>query len=687
MLMFTTSDRALVQLSIQRGLDWSAERAQVQELLQLLRERGDAIEARTVEAVAAAHAAHLRVARAETLAEGLREANARLDAENSQLEAARKANSAQAVRKAAVEAIAAESSLKVVRHEAVLTTQIIRQVTQEAAVAVDEALLEGKAVLEAERRRKQAHRAVAREAARIGAVLLAEEAAARLEAETTADVTLMAAEEAATIGAVRSVAIATAASLAAAYRGVYEAAGAEAARVAAGRAASVEEDAARKTVYKEAAAEAALQATERAAVAHIIRELRRRRRLVAPGKAASARPVAQAAEAVAATSLHLAESHLIDIGPSGVEWARNLLANEDERRLLCAMEFGADDLNGNGTLDPEEAWLCVTRVCDRVGLELPRLERCEELFVRCDKNKDGAIQLDEFQPFFRTLLASAVNKAERDETKAAELARLEGEIAAEQEAAFQAAEAEAAEQAKAAWEASRRMAQLEAKAVAARKAAEKAALAEAALKALHEEESDEIDSDTEAMEAALSERLTEQDLSHLQPADPPPMQKKLTIDVPAGAAAPPLLRQRSNPVSTLNDALSTRLTESLNKVLAYLPATPLQHMARELRCYRGPSSAKAGALASRPSLSPRLEEYLDKHLILAALQEIAAELQTTVERDRLSMDSRAVQSLLDRVPAMLDDAARRAEFYRRFRMHSASEALPLRPLPLLPLPM
>ena len=57
MLMFTTSDRALVQLSIQRGLDWSAERAQVQELLQLLRERGDAIEARTVEAVAAAHAA------------------------------------------------------------------------------------------------------------------------------------------------------------------------------------------------------------------------------------------------------------------------------------------------------------------------------------------------------------------------------------------------------------------------------------------------------------------------------------------------------------------------------------------------------------------------------------------------------------------------------------------------------
>ena len=46
MLMFTTSDRALVQLSIQRGLDWSAERAQVQELLQLLRERGDAIEAR-----------------------------------------------------------------------------------------------------------------------------------------------------------------------------------------------------------------------------------------------------------------------------------------------------------------------------------------------------------------------------------------------------------------------------------------------------------------------------------------------------------------------------------------------------------------------------------------------------------------------------------------------------------------
>lgn len=686
MLMFTTSDRALVQLSIQRGLDWSAERAQVQELLQLLRERGDAIEARTVEAVAAAHAAHLRVARAETLAEGLREANARLDAENSQLEAAWKANSAQAVRKAAVEAIAAESSLKVVRHEAVLTTQIIRQVTQEAAVAVDEALLEGKAVLEAERRRKQAHRAVAREAARIGAILLAEEAAARLEAETTADVTLMAAEEAATIGAVRSVATATAASLAAAYRGVYEAAGAEAARVAAGRAASVEEDAARKTVYKEAAAEAALQATERAAVAHIIRELRRRRRLVAPGKAASARPVAQAAEAVAATSHHRAESHLIDIGPSGVEWARNLLANEDERRLLCAMEFGADDLNGNGTLDPEEAWLCVTRVCDRVGLELPRLERCEELFVRCDKNKDGAIQLDEFQPFFRTLLASAVNKAERDETKAAELARLEGEIAAEQEAAFQAAEAEAAEQAKAAWEASRRMAQLEAKAVAARKAAEKAALAEAALKALHEEESDEIDSDTEAMEAALSERLTEQDLSHLQPADPPPMQKKLTI-VPAGAAAPPLLRQRSNPVSTLNDALSTRLTESLNKVLAYLPATPLQHMARELRCYRGPSSAKAGALASRPSLSPRLEEYLDKHLILAALQEIAAELQTTVERDRLSMDSRAVQSLLDRVPAMLDDAARRAEFYRRFRMHSASEALPLRPLPLLPLPM
>ena len=101
------------------------------------------------------------------------------------------------------------------------------------------------------------------------------------------------------------------------------------------------------------------------------------------------------------------------LSPVGIEWARGMLANPDRRRALCAKEFAIVDVNSDGSLDRDEVLLTVKRVCDRSGLALPQRKRCEELFALCDESGDGRLQVREFQTFFRTLLESAVQHAER----------------------------------------------------------------------------------------------------------------------------------------------------------------------------------------------------------------------------------------------------------------------------------
>ena len=133
---------------------------------------------------------------------------------------------------------------------------------------------------------------------------------------------------------------------------------------------------------------------------------------------------------------------------TGVEWARALLANPDERRRIAAAEFAADDADGDQMLNIEETLRAVERACARSGLGLPRRERCEELFGFCDKSGvgsgadalrwaaarlhhlcsrtgDSKLQATEFQTFFKSMLESIVRKSER--LSAAEAAAKEAE--------------------------------------------------------------------------------------------------------------------------------------------------------------------------------------------------------------------------------------------------------------------
>mmetsp|Transcript_47767 Transcript_47767/g.159222 ORF Transcript_47767/g.159222 Transcript_47767/m.159222 type:complete len:192 (+) Transcript_47767:697-1272(+) len=133
---------------------------------------------------------------------------------------------------------------------------------------------------------------------------------------------------------------------------------------------------------------------------------------------AEAEAALQAAEAEAASKA-AARKSLVTVAMgtqpqlSGVEWARRLLADKDKRKRVCVEEFSIVDVNQNGTLDQQEVFLMVARICGRSGLELPQTERCAELFALCDKNSDGALEVKEFQTYFRAVLESAVKKGDR----------------------------------------------------------------------------------------------------------------------------------------------------------------------------------------------------------------------------------------------------------------------------------
>ena len=104
------------------------------------------------------------------------------------------------------------------------------------------------------------------------------------------------------------------------------------------------------------------------------------------------------------TALHVAQL-------TGAEWAEALLSNDNVLRSLCLAEFGAADTDRSGTLDRDEAWQCIVNICSRFRLDnLPRRDRCEELYNACDTNADGSLQCHEFKCFFSQVLKACVRK-------------------------------------------------------------------------------------------------------------------------------------------------------------------------------------------------------------------------------------------------------------------------------------
>ena len=91
-----------------------------------------------------------------------------------------------------------------------------------------------------------------------------------------------------------------------------------------------------------------------------------------------------------------------------------LMENKQERLTLVRDRFAEADDDQSGNLDEEEAITLVRTLCSEVGLAPPRNEKVKQLLTMCDKNKNGKLELDEFQKFFEVVLRDANKKAKRE---------------------------------------------------------------------------------------------------------------------------------------------------------------------------------------------------------------------------------------------------------------------------------
>ena len=113
-----------------------------------------------------------------------------------------------------------------------------------------------------------------------------------------------------------------------------------------------------------------------------------RRRMSSAGSAppprapSAARPTSTMAPKLAkqATAQELGATQL-----SGLRWAEGLIADKAARRAFASAEFRADDADNGGSLDRAEVVVCITRICKKFGLALPREEKIFELLDLCDK--------------------------------------------------------------------------------------------------------------------------------------------------------------------------------------------------------------------------------------------------------------------------------------------------------------
>lgn len=94
-----------------------------------------------------------------------------------------------------------------------------------------------------------------------------------------------------------------------------------------------------------------------------------------------------------------------------------VLENPELLKKRAASYFKEADADGNGSISHEEALAIIRSISDKGHFPMPSEDKVMALIRRCDKSKDGALQPDEWQLFFKVIVGSALQRRKRQEAE------------------------------------------------------------------------------------------------------------------------------------------------------------------------------------------------------------------------------------------------------------------------------
>ena len=95
---------------------------------------------------------------------------------------------------------------------------------------------------------------------------------------------------------------------------------------------------------------------------------------------------------------------------SGTAWAESILADDASFAEYSAELFSEYDQDKNGRLGKGTAIQILNEVCKDHGISPPKSKKIQELFQKCDKDRNGALDNSEFALFFKVALANIVQR-------------------------------------------------------------------------------------------------------------------------------------------------------------------------------------------------------------------------------------------------------------------------------------
>ena len=130
----------------------------------------------------------------------------------------------------------------------------------------------------------------------------------------------------------------------------------------------------------------------------------------AAAAAAEAEAAAKAAAEAEASEAPISAPITKEQRAAAAAWAQGLLDDKDARIAYATKVFVEADVDGSASLEPAEALALVRKIARNVHLDMPSDENVQKLLKICDKSRDGALQINEFQAFFKSVLESALKR-------------------------------------------------------------------------------------------------------------------------------------------------------------------------------------------------------------------------------------------------------------------------------------